>query len=201
MVRVLCVFLLQFLVFAGGCVREKVDQSLPLPGPPELSHQVERIVVFEFASDETVPSAFKDKVYRYFVEYLIERRKVFVVHPKLVRELVGEASGQVITPKKAEAIATRLSADGFVLGFLANYSLHPRAVAFDATLYPLVNVENPICHGHRYYDTENRLIIGRMKAFAKLFDWKDRPLGYRRVALSEDIFAQFVAWDMVQSFF
>ncbi len=184
----------------SGCVRQKVDQSLPLPGPPQVEHQINAVVVFPFGKDETVPQEVVNEIYRKFISYLIQRRKLYVLHPDVVKKALGREES-VIDRDTAEKLAEKLGVEGFVIGFVSDFSDSPLDVTVDAQLYPLVNPDNAIREAHRRYDSSDIRIIARMKRYAGLFDWMNRPLGWERVKIKKDLFCDFVAWDLVTSFF
>ncbi len=199
MVRRIVLFFFPFLLFGAGCVH-RTDQSLPLPNPPEVSYTIDRVVVFPFGYDKTVPVEVRDRVYRSFIKYLIKRRKLYIVHPEIVKEALGNVD-YLIDKKKAEKLTEQLGGDGFVIGYLSDFSREPLALSIDAQLYPLVNPDVDLCAGHQSYHSGNKYTIARMKRYSSLFDWKKRPLGWERVKIKLDIFLDFVAWDIVQCFF
>ena len=184
----------------GGCVAERMDQSLPLPTAPDLDYEVTHIAVLPFGSDTSVPDDVRDKIYKAFIDYLIPHRNVFVVHPEIVYRFVDK-NNPILDPEKAAIIGDKLGVNGIIIGYLSDYSDNPFRITVDATLYPMVNINNYICSGHKSYDPEDLRIIASMKQYAKRFDWFNSPLGWERVKLSIDIFCDFVAWDMVKSFF
>ncbi len=199
MVRRAFLLFLPFLLFIGGCVH-KTDQSLPLPNPPEVSYPIDKVVVFPFGYDKTVPVDVRDKVYRSFIKYLIKRRKLYIIHPEIVKNALGDID-YLIDKKKAEELSQQLGADGFVIGYLSDFSREPLALSIDAQLYPLVNPDVDLCSGHQSYHSANTYTIARIKRYSSLFDWNKRPLGWERARIKVDIFLDFVAWDIVQSFF
>ncbi len=197
LVLVICVLGLNIL---GGCVREKMDQSLPLPTAPDVNYEITHIAVLPFGSDSSVPDDVREKIYRAFIDYLIPHRGVFVVHPEIVYRFVDKDS-PILDVEKAAMVGDKLGVNGIVIGYLSDYSENPFRITIDATLYPMVNVNNYICSGHKSYDPEDIYIIASMKQYASRFEWSKLPLGWERIKLNIDIFCDFVAWDMVKSFF
>ncbi len=200
MVRFLLIFFQVALVFLSGCARERMDRAVPLPTPPEVKFHIERIAVLPFSTDNTVPESVREKIYHSFIDYLIKRRKVFVVHPKIIERLVNPDK-PIVDPQKAAEIVGQLGVDGIVIGFLSDFRADPKRISFDATLYPIVNTKHPLCSGHRTYDSNDKFVIKLMKAYAKRFSWYSLPLGWERTRIKLDIFCDFVAWNMVNTFF
>ncbi len=193
------IFFSLLVFFAGGCVH-RGDQTLPPPKPPEVSYVVEKIVVFPFGYEKGIPQEVRDRVYRSFIKYLIRKRKVYVVHPDVVRQALGKLD-YVIDKESAEKISGRLGVDGFIIGYLSDFSREPLSLSLDVQLYPLVNSDIRLCEAHRNYNSEDAITVAHMKKYTRLFSWKRRPLGWRRVQVKLNLFLDFVAWDIVQSFF
>ncbi len=196
----ICLLIVFCMFFVGGCVRHKKDQYLPVPELPSEDVVVDRIIVFPFVADNSVPNDVRECLYHSVVRYLIEKCDFFVVHPDIAREYVTE--GKLLSRKEMINIAYKLGVEGFVVGFLSDFRRDPSfRISVDVNLYPVVGDENMVKHGFLVYDTSDRQLVSKMKRYANMFDWSKLPLGWRRLLIKPQLFCDFVAWDLVESVF
>ncbi len=160
---------------------------------------VKKIIVFPFAPVEGVQLE-DDMPYEMAKDLssrLIESRRLFIVHPDVLKSFLG---GELpLSIEELNAVTRRFGADGFIRPVITRLDISAEKILLevDVTLFASSQEPRELIHFHKLYDSTSKRLLPLVKAYADMFDIAKGPYGWRIVLVKRSLFYSFVCWDIV----